>query len=86
MRARRAFRSTGVTAARYLRKQEDESYEMVGCLPRPYVAVVASLLAEPECGEPTVSMEEALRDTRGEFLLDENRCLKETRSVLHSKR
>lgn len=77
MRARRAFRLTGVTAARFLRKQEDEGYETGGSLPRPYVAVVASLLAEPECGEPTVSMDEALVGSEGEFLLQEALCLKE---------
>ena len=77
VRARRAFRLTGVTAARFLRKQEDEGYETGGALPRPYVPVVASLLAEPECGEPTVSMEEALVGTKGEFLLREALCLKE---------
>ena len=45
------------------------------CSPAPYVALDAMTVAEPECGEATIMMQDSMQGTDGDSLLEESRAL-----------
>ena len=77
MRARRAFGRTGATPTRFLRRNAPDDHVRPAGLPTPYVAFEAHLIAEPEAGETTTSMEQVPRRIAGEFMLPEEATMRE---------